>query len=309
MAITSSYEAGHSPRIQRGETAPAISLAAYNGFFSATYQSFALKAGHLPSDPRTAVVIIDVLRATTTWTAIAAAGARAIRIAVKDYANDRVLPVPDDTWLQAGEKDGKPMPGGVIGNSPTEVKGEVFRGASVVFYSTNGARAVQAAAGFSDNVYLACLPNIEATCRAIAADGIRNVVFIAGGFYGAATLEDTVCAGRGLKWLVDLQVLSPLLIDDEARMAIAAADAFDDGQLMIATLLGAQVGKLLARIGRAADVEAVVNGRGIDPAVWAGMRSTVLVYSPDEGVFAPAISDQAEVATTTEQVFQKEDHQ
>lgn len=283
MVNASSHEAGRSPRFARGESAPAISLAAYNGFYSATPQAFALKAGHLPRTSRTAVIIVDVLRATTTWTAIAAAGTRALRIAVKDYAKGSAP--PPEGWLQAGEKDGKPMPGGVIGNSPTEVTEEVFRSASVVFFSTNGARAVEAAAGFSDDIYLTCLPNIDATCQAIAESGIQNVIFIAGGFYGAATLEDTVCVGRGLRCLVELGVLSATLLDDEACMAIAAADAFTDDKQLIRALKGAQVGRLLAGIGRETDVEAVVNGRGIASAIWQAMQSMVLAYRPEEGVF------------------------
>lgn len=308
MAITSSFEAGRSPRIRRGETAPAISLAAYNGFYSATPEAFALKSHHLPTEPQTAVVIIDVLRATTTWTAIAAAGARGIRISVKDYTKNQTAPMPGDFWLQAGERDGAPMPGGVIGNSPTEVSADVFQDASVVFFSTNGARAVEAATEFSNNVYLACLPNIHATCRAIAADGMRNVVFVAGGFYGAATLEDTVCAGRGLRDLIDQGVLSPSMIDDESRMAIAAADVFVDDMQLINALQDAQVGRLLERIGRGADVEAVVNGCGIDQTIWASMQSTVLAYNPDDRVFAPCTAPHSQAFFKMDSTLQREFH-
>jgi len=277
------------PGIAPGASAPALSLSAYSAFYASTPQAFDLKAPHLPEGDY-AVVIVDALRATTTWVAMAAAGAEAIQIVVKDYsamssAQEASLGSPQ--WLMGGEKDGKPMPGGVIGNSPTEALPGLLAGKSVRFASTNGARAVKAASRFSEHVFLTCLTNIGPTCDAIAALGLNRIVFVAGGFYGAATLEDTVVVGRMLHRLIDVGMLTTDCLDDEARMAVAVAKVYCDDTQLVESLKASQVGRLLARIGRGDDVDAVVVGTGIAPQVWRNMHEIVLKYVPDTGFFCP----------------------
>lgn len=277
------------PGIAPGTSAPALSLNAYDAFYASTPQAFDLKVQHLPRGDY-AVVIVDALRATTSWVAMGAAGAKAIQIVVKDYAAIGSVKTPrsgDSNWLLGGEKDGKPIPGGVIGNSPTEAHPDLLAGKSIRFASTNGARAVQGAARFSEHIFLACFANIGSTCDAIVAQGYDRIVFVAGGFYGAATLEDTVVVGRMLQRLIDMGILSMHALDDEARMAVGLASAHANDVALVETLKGAQVGRLLAQIGRADDVDAVVTGKGIDADVWRKMHATVLQYCPEKKVFVP----------------------
>lgn len=282
-----------APGIAPGASAPALSLAAYRAFYASTPQAFDLKAKHLPQEGTSAVVIVDALRATTSWVAMGAAGAEAIQIFVKDYSamdSNQSAVMADDQWLIGGEKDGKPMPGGVIGNSPTEAVPDLLSGKSIRFASTNGARAVKAAAQYTGHIYLACMTNIKATCAAILAKGYDQIVFVAGGFYGAATLEDTVAVGRMITHLIDLGTMSLRDLDDEARMSAAVADAYRNDQHLVASLKDAQVGRLLGQIGRESDVDAVVTGKGIDASVWDKMQNVVLQYRACDDVFTPAVN-------------------
>ena len=109
--------------------APAIALANYKAFYSASPNAFEAKAPYLPNEGKTAIFVVDVLRATTSWTAIGAADPHGIRIEVKskEGAGLPAPSYPDRDWVSAGEWDGKPISGGAMGNSPTEVMPGLFR--------------------------------------------------------------------------------------------------------------------------------------------------------------------------------------
>jgi phosphosulfolactate phosphohydrolase-like enzyme len=277
---------------------PTTALARYKAFCSASPIAFEAKGPNLPGGGKKAVFIVDALRATATWTAIGAAKPRGIKINVK--AKDGAgLPAPtlsDGVWLIAGEWNGVPIPGGVMGNSPTEVSTHRFCDRWVSFESTNGARAVEQAKNIPDSeIFIVCFQNIEAAVSAALKNGCCLFVVAAGGFYGSATLEDTVCAGRILQHLIASAAISPNDLDDEARIALATAEAFADDMKLLATLKESQVARLLREVGREDDVDAVINGMGVDEQIWVRMRSTVLRYHDygGLGVFMPSMQVEA----------------
>lgn len=126
-----------------------------------------------------AVLAVDVLRATATWTAIGADRPCGIHIRVKDQDGVGFMaPTPSDRgWVKAGELNGEPIPGAVMGNSPTEVWQGRFFASWVSFESTNGARAVEQAKKVPrSEIFIACLQNIDAVgiCSARCAAGQLN---------------------------------------------------------------------------------------------------------------------------------------
>jgi phosphosulfolactate phosphohydrolase-like enzyme len=276
---------------------PTTALAPCKGFFSASPIAFEAKGPNLPGGGKKAVFIVDALRATATWTAIGAAKSRGIKIKIKAKDGAR-LPAPtfaDEIWLIAGEWNGEPISGGVMGNSPTEVSTDRFCDRWVSFESTNGARAVEQAKNIPDSeIIIVCFQNIEAAIAVALKRGCDRYVVAAGGFYGSATLEDTVCAGRILKHLIAIAALSPDDLDDEARIALATADAFADDTKLLATLKESQVARLLREVGREDDVDAVINGMGVDEQIWVRMKSTVLRYHDygGLGVFIPSMEEE-----------------
>jgi 2-phosphosulfolactate phosphatase len=278
-------------------TGPKLALENCKGFFASSSVVFEAKVGHLPDDGKMAVLAVDVLRATATWTAIGADRPCGIQIRVKDQDGVGFMAPPpsDAVWVKAGELNGEPIPGAVMGNSPTEVWLGRFFGSWVSFESTNGARAVEKAKKVpGSEIFIVCLQNIEAVVHAAIKAGCNRFVVVAGGFYGSATLEDTVCAGRILQCLIDAGAVLMDELDDEAKIAITTAEAFIDDAKLLATLKDCQVARLLREVGREEDVDAVITGAGIDPEIWGRMKSTVLRYQEYDGlgVFIPSSQEQ-----------------
>ena len=95
---------------------------------------------------RTAVVVVDVLRASTTILTALDAGARAvIPVADKGEAGRLAAMLDRDAVVLAGERDGTTLPGFPLGNSPSEHTPDAVGGKTVVLTTTNGTRALVAA--------------------------------------------------------------------------------------------------------------------------------------------------------------------
>ena len=258
-------------------------LSGYGVFTSSTPLSFDQKITHVPMAyrPNVAVIMIDVLRATTTLHACVAAGSRGVLLSIKPTTGVYGLTPPfgrATDWVYGGEENGLAIPGGMIGNSPLDVECDAFAGKFIKFFSTNGARALAAIddAGVG-GVFLASLANIEITALEAIRRSFRVVWFVCGGFYGSCTLEDTVCAGRGIRALLESAAFSHDRLDDEARIADHAARQYaQDNTRLVADLRRGQVGILLKHIGRDADLDAVV-GRGMPADLWRRMTTTVVM--------------------------------
>src|SRR5215831_15928716 len=92
-------------------------------------------------------VVIDVLRASTTMVHALAAGCACIRpCAEVDDARALAGQGRAGKVLLAGERGGKPITGFDLGNSPREFTPRKCKGATLVFTTTNGTRALLRAA-------------------------------------------------------------------------------------------------------------------------------------------------------------------
>lgn len=139
-------------------------------------------------------VVIDVLRATTVMLHALAAGAEAVRPCGEiDDARALAASLPPGTALLAGERQGEPIPGFDLGNSPGSFTPESCGGKSVVMTTTNGTRAILASLA-ADRVLVAAFANRKATVDALRADG-RPVHLVCAGTDGQVSLEDSLLAG------------------------------------------------------------------------------------------------------------------
>src|SRR3954447_24007137 len=94
------------------------------------------------------VVVVDVLRATTTIVHALAAGARAVVPCLEvEEARQRAANLPAGSAVLGGERQGLRIEGFDLGNSPTEYTPERVAGKTVVFTTTNGTRAMLHARG------------------------------------------------------------------------------------------------------------------------------------------------------------------
>jgi 2-phosphosulfolactate phosphatase len=104
------------------------------------------------------VLVIDVLRATSTICAALHHGARAVVPAadIEDATRlEEALGAAD--VVLAGERNSMPIPGFQLGNSPGEMTADIVRGKTVVMTTTNGTRALLATAGARDVVVAAAV--------------------------------------------------------------------------------------------------------------------------------------------------------
>jgi 2-phosphosulfolactate phosphatase len=183
------------------------------------------------------VVVIDVLRATTTATQALAAGYR--RVLCVDSL-ERALRMRARGRLLAGEQHGKMPPGFDRGNSPADVSHDCAE--ELVLATTNGAPTIVEASHRAPLVLLACLMNLEAVRSEIAGTDIQ---IVCSGTYGAIALEDVYVAGRLSAGLAGERTDAALAAEAVAR---AHPSAFD-------VLAASANAKALVAAGLADDIE------------------------------------------------------
>ncbi len=178
-------------------------------------------------------VVIDVLRATTTIVHALASGCVAVRPCVEvDQARQLADGMRAGRVLLGGERDGKPLPGFDLGNSPGEYTPARCRGTTLVLTTTNGTRALLRAAEAS-RVLIAAFVNFSAICEQLRHEA-RPVHILCAGNSGEIALEDTLLAGA----LVDVLADDQTRLNDSARLAW---DCFDiHGQILEGALEVAQ---------------------------------------------------------------------
>ena len=150
------------------------------------------EAGPLPGR---AVVVVDVLRATTSLLVMLERGCAEVLIAPSIEAARRYHRAHPDVLL-AGEEGGRAPAGFHFGNSPVAFAAAALAGRRVVFATTNGTRAMRMARDASV-VLLGCLRNRSAVARealAAARDGLGLSVVCAGR-EGRFSLDDAYTAG------------------------------------------------------------------------------------------------------------------
>lgn len=164
------------------------------------------------------VVVIDVLRATTTIVTALEHGALGV-LPVTEVEEARRLA---ESWphgapslpgkeapsfpepLLAGERGAKPPAGFHLGNSPLAFTPDVAGGRPVILTTTNGTRTLTTAAQAAE-VRVAALRNAAAAAAAVVEGG-RDTVIACAGTEGRMSLEDVACAG---KMLAHVQALRP----------------------------------------------------------------------------------------------------
>ncbi len=141
--------------------------------------------------PRVCVVVIDVLRASTTLTvALDHGAARVVPAATPEEAFALRAGLPGA--VLCGEREARMVPGFDLGNSPFEYTAARVGGRPLVFASTNGSMALRAAASARRRV-LAAFINLHAVVEQLT--GEREVVLLCAGKLGGFALEDAACAG------------------------------------------------------------------------------------------------------------------
>jgi len=180
------------------------------------------------------VVVIDVLRATSSIVTALSSGARAVvPAATSEEAVRLTANLEKDGIVLAGERRMLKIEGFGLGNSPREMTREAVGGKTVYLATTNGTPALVAAQG-GDPVLVAAALNFSAVAeraRVVFAERGELVIMCAGREKQFA-LEDAYTAGRLVKAVK--KGARKVALNDAAQVSLDLAgqqggweDAFD----------------------------------------------------------------------------------
>ena len=164
---------------------------------------FATSLGLQEEDVRKkTVVVIDVLRASSTIVTALHNGAKAV-IPVEDMeaASKIAQNLDSSRYLLCGEKDGVKIQGYHLGNSPFEYDEKKVKGKIIIFNTTNGTKAVTRSSG-ADRLIIGSFLNLGAVVESLKND-TNEILLVCAGWKNRFSLEDTRCAGNIIFELTD----------------------------------------------------------------------------------------------------------
>ena len=197
------------------------------------------------------VVVIDVLRASTTIVTALSNGAKEIiPVATVESAVKISGNLFGDVILLGGERNGKMIEGFNLGNSPTEYSAEKVKGKSIIFSSTNGSEAM-VRARYAHELSVCGFVNVSSVADALREDPSDFTILCAGN-NGVLSLEDSVCAGMLVAKVMD-DAEFDVELSDGAHVARALFKSFGKGILrMVKT---SDHGRYLQEIGMGDDLK------------------------------------------------------
>jgi 2-phosphosulfolactate phosphatase len=172
-----------------------------------------------------AVLVIDVLRATSTIVTALAAGAKAVVPAASSEEAVRLTSnLEKNGFVLAGERRSLKIEGFGLGNSPREMTPEAVGGKTLFLATTNGTPALLVAQG-GDPVLVAAAQNFSAVAERartlFAARG--DLVIICAGREKQFALEDAYTAGRLIKAVKKGIPPKKLALNDAALVSLDLA--------------------------------------------------------------------------------------
>jgi len=147
------------------------------------------------------VVIIDVLRATSTIANALYNGAKSI-IPVDSVAECIKLGKQMDV-ITAGERDGRIADGLKYGNTPLQYTREFIKGKTLVLTTTNGTRLLHMAiAEGAQGIITGSFCNLSAVCDYLTSQN-KNVILACAAWKDRVNIEDTLFAGAVVSRIKD----------------------------------------------------------------------------------------------------------
>ncbi|GAB4404121.1 MAG: 2-phosphosulfolactate phosphatase family protein [Bacteroidia bacterium] len=142
------------------------------------------------------VVVIDVLRATTTMCAAFDHGAE-LMVPVDDI--ETCMAYKQQGYITAGERSGEHLDGFDLGNSPLSYTREQIAGQKIAITTTNGTRAIKAAQALeAKEIVAGAFSNLSLLAQWLIEQD-QHVCLLCAGWRDNLTLEDTIFAGA-LAW-------------------------------------------------------------------------------------------------------------
>ena len=195
-------------------------------------------------------VVIDALRASSTIiTAIENGAKEVIPVSTVEFAVKVSGGMFGGQTLLCGERNTKKIEGFALGNSPSEYSKKVIEGKSIVFYTTNGSKAILKAK-FSENLFISTFNNLTVVAKYLIKLN-KSVEILCAGNNNLFSLEDSVCAGRLIREIVFID--SGTILSDSAKGAWALEMEF--GKNTIRMLRESEHGEILIKNGFEEDLK------------------------------------------------------
>lgn len=210
------------------------------------------------------VVVIDVLRASTTIVhAIDAGAVEVIPCLEVEEARQKAQQYELGDVVLGGERGGLPIEGFDLGNSPSHYTPYRVAGKTLLFTTSNGTRAIMQC-HLARRVLIGALVNATAVAEHLVSED--RVAILCAGTEGSIGRDDVLCAGLLVDWL---QRRGGLMVELNAQALTArenwtstfavpyttGAEPFPT-DLLARELLKSPGGQKLAALGLAEDIEA-----------------------------------------------------
>jgi len=200
------------------------------------------------------IVVIDVLRASTTVTVALANGAReVIPVGSIESAVKISGPLFGEMTLRGGERNGRMIEGFNLGNSPPEYTEATVRGKSIIYCTTNGSVAMFKSR-FARSLIIGSFVNLGAVAKYLGEKNEDFMILCAGRLntIGQFSLEDAVCAGMMIQRLGSDGAVA-LELTDASRAAVALYKSY--GRSLLKLLKTCEHGQFLTEIGFGEDLK------------------------------------------------------
>ena len=206
-------------------------------------------AAPLPDLTGRTVVVIDVLRATSSVVEALVNGAQGVYPAAStEEAIKLASSLGREDTILCGESRGLKVEGFDLGNSPREFSAETVMGKRLVMRTTNGTRAFFLV---EDAVRILVCSFMNLSAVAAVAMEADSLIIVCAGMEGLFSLDDAVCAGALVQRIraaaeVDLE------LNDAAMGAVEMALTFHINEHFLAST---STGQRLIEIGMREDLE------------------------------------------------------
>ena len=199
-----------------------------------------------------AVVVIDVLRSSTSICAALTSGAKGvIPTNGPGEAGEMWTKVGSDMAVLAGERNGIKIENFQLGNSPLEFTEKTVGGKFVIMTTTNGT-AVFSKVNNAAPVLSCALTNISAVAERLATED-KDLIIACAGRDGHFSIEDTLCGGMLIHLLVEKHGKT-IKQNDASSLALLLYQTNKD--VIRQAIEDGEHGRFLASIGFAEDVSA-----------------------------------------------------
>lgn len=197
------------------------------------------------------IVVIDVLRASSTIVTALAYGCRGlVPILSPEQAKEKAQQFKKEEVLLGGEREGRKIKGFDLGNSPREYQKEKVEDRIIIFSTTNGVKTLERVRG-AFRIIIASFLNLQATfnyCSKFQGD----ILLACAGKEGYFSLEDTVCAGMLINSLRDIYSDTCQEVDANLTAQVLYKKF---GNNILEMLRKSQHGRYLESIGLRKDLE------------------------------------------------------